>query len=238
MRLILITNDDGIDAGGLARLINVAQAYGEIWVVAPDGQRSAASHSISLRNSFDIIPRDLGIPKVNAFSCSGTAADCVRVGFHNILPREPDIVLSGVNHGYNIGADMQYSATVGAAFEAVFLGSRAIAFSEDHTSDGRVTDCYLNLILGELIDMPAPDRSIFNVNFPGGAPEDCRGILFGRTVSRYSGFRDRYKAIEQLPGGGVRYFVDGETNYTAEEGSDKRAILDGFISVGTAKNIS
>ena len=116
MRLILITNDDGIDAVGLARLIKVAQGYGEIWVVAPDGQRSAASHSISLRNSFDVIPHDLGIPKVNAFSCTGTAADCVRVGFHNILPREPDIVLSGINHGYNIGADTQYSALPGDRF--------------------------------------------------------------------------------------------------------------------------
>ncbi len=237
-RLILVTNDDGIGARGLWRLVRAAINYGTVWVVAPDGQRSAASHSISLRDTFDVIPYESGIDGVKAFSCSGTAADCVRVGFHNILPRTPDIVLSGINHGYNVGADLQYSATVGAAFEAVFLGSRAIALSEDHTSDGTITDRFLDEVLGELIDQKAPERSILNVNFPGGSPEECRGILRGRTVSRHSGFRDRYKAVEHLPGGGIRYLVDGENNYTCEEGSDKQAILSGFISVGSAKNIS
>ncbi|MBO4326731.1 MAG: 5'/3'-nucleotidase SurE [Clostridia bacterium] len=238
MRLIMITNDDGIDARGLKKLVQAAVNYGEVWIVAPDGQRSAASHSISLREAFDVFPYDYPVGGVKAFACTGTAADCVRVGFQNVLPRIPDVVLSGVNHGFNIGADLQYSATVGASFEAVFLGSRAIAFSEDHTSDGRITDYYLNGILGVLIDREAPDRSIFNVNFPAGAPEDCKGVLWDRPVSHFSCFRDWYKPVETLRDGGVRYLVDGEYRSTYEDGTDKCAVFNGYVSVGAVKNIS
>ena len=115
MRTILITNDDGIEAGGIVRLAEAAAEFGEVWVVAPARQMSAASHSITLHSPLDIYPHSFPVPGVRAFSCSGTPGDCVRTGSLSILPRRPDVVLSGINYGYNVASDIQYSGTVGAA---------------------------------------------------------------------------------------------------------------------------
>ena len=92
-RKILITNDDGVDAGGISRLAEAAADLGEVWVVAPSGQCSALSHSITLRHSIEVHPYDLGVEKVHAFSCSGTPGDCVRVGALSVMPYKPDVVL-------------------------------------------------------------------------------------------------------------------------------------------------
>ncbi|MCR4760978.1 MAG: 5'/3'-nucleotidase SurE, partial [Oscillospiraceae bacterium] len=97
MRSILLTNDDGIAADGLIRLARAAAGFGEIWVVAPDSQRSAASHSISLHSPIDVFPHDFPVEGVHAFSCTGTPGDCVRVGSLNMMPHRPDVVLSGIN---------------------------------------------------------------------------------------------------------------------------------------------
>nr|MCR5730858.1 5'/3'-nucleotidase SurE [Ruminococcus sp.] len=130
MRSILITNDDGILADGIIRLAKAAKEFGEVWVVAPDGQRSAAAHSISLHSPVDVYPHDFPIDGVHAYSCSGSPGDCVRVGALSIMPHKPDIVLSGINFGFNVATDIQYSGTAGAAFEAAFQGIHAVSFSE------------------------------------------------------------------------------------------------------------
>ena len=128
---ILITNDDGIEADGLIRLAEAAKEFGEVWVVAPKRERSAASHSITLRRHIDVYPHnDFPVEGVKAYHCSGKPADCVRVGALAVMPEKPDLVLSGINYGYNSATDIQYSATVGAAFEAAFQGIHAIALSE------------------------------------------------------------------------------------------------------------
>ena len=97
MKRILITNDDGIDSPGLIRLCNVAKEFGEVWVVAPISQRSACSHSLTLHDTISVKPHVLPVDGVKAFSCSGTPADCVRLGVISVLPERPDIVLSGIN---------------------------------------------------------------------------------------------------------------------------------------------
>ena len=142
MKKILITNDDGINADGLIRLVKAAREFGEVWVVAPESQRSAASHSITLHKPIDVYPCELKLEddcgkvhsdsvqtvkgntdtkdsmalagddghrscNVHAFSCSGTPADCVRVGSLNIMPERPDVVLSGINYGYNACSDIR-----------------------------------------------------------------------------------------------------------------------------------
>ena len=237
MRAILITNDDGIAADGLIRLAAAAREFGEVWVVAPDAQRSAASHSISLHNTIDIFPHDFPVLGVHAFSCSGTPGDCVRVGSLNIMPRRPDAVLSGINRGYNVASDLQYSATAGAAFEGAFQGYPSIALSEGDSGEHSVTDAYLREILADLLPKKPPAGHIFNVNFPGCPLAECKGILRNRSVSRGMFYRDRYRVTEQLPAGGLRYMVDGLYNEEAEEGTDFRALVDGYISVGTVNNI-
>ena len=103
MKQILITNDDGIFADGLVRLASIAKEFGDVWVVAPDGQRSAASHRITLHQPVDVNPAvDFPVEGVHAFSCSGTPADCVRVGSLYVMKKKPDLVLSGINYGYNV----------------------------------------------------------------------------------------------------------------------------------------
>ncbi|MBE5826758.1 MAG: 5'/3'-nucleotidase SurE [Butyrivibrio sp.] len=237
-RQILITNDDGIDADGIRRLAYAAGKFGEVYVVAPHDQRSAASHSITLRKAFEIHPFDMGIPGVHGFSCTGTPADCIRVGKLNVMPKFPDVVLTGINYGYNVAADIQYSATLGAAFEAEFQGIPAIAFSEHFGDEHEVTDRYLVEILGELIDKEYVPGQVWNVNFPGCSLADCKGILWDRKVSRMSFFDDRYKVEEQLPDGGMLVSVDGVYNPKKDEGTDYGAILSNYVSVGIVRNIS
>ena len=236
MRSILITNDDGIAAQGLIRLARAAQEFGRVYVVAPASQRSAASHSISLHSHIDVFPHAFPVPGVQAYACSGTPGDCVRVGGLNLMPQHPDAVLSGINNGWNVASDIQYSATAGAAFEAAFQGWHAIAFSEEHAECPEAADRYLRQLLAELRDAPLGPDEIFNVNFPGCPAEACRGLLYDRAVSRSKNFRDSY-AEEPLPGGGIRLTVQGQLCSESEPGTDMRAVTEGYVSVGRVSNI-
>ncbi len=237
MRKILITNDDGIQADGLVRLAKAARSFGEVWVVAPDRQKSAAAHSITLHSPVDIYPCTFPAEGVRAFSCSGTPGDCVRIGSRAILPSKPDLVLSGINYGYNVGSDIQYSATAGAAFEAAFQGICGIALSEDATACHEVTDAFLNIVLEELAEKKLDTSHIWNVNFPGCTAPECRGILYDRTVSRKEMYDDSYQPVGELPEGGIRYMVKGEYRQEAEPGTDFQAVLDHYISIGVVSNI-
>ncbi len=236
MRNILITNDDGIQADGLRRLAAAAASFGQIWVVAPDTERSALSHGITLREPLEVLPYEFPVQGVRAFSCSGSPADCVRVGGLSVMGAAPDLVLSGVNYNYNVASDVQYSATVGAAFEGAFQGWHSIAFSEG-TDAHVVTDAYLEKVLEMLIDAPLGHGQIFNVNFPGCALDEYRGILENRTVSKGMVFRDHYNMIEERKDGGKRWMVEGVYTPEAEEGTDYRAVLDNYISIGIVNNV-
>ena len=237
MSLILVTNDDGIDSDGLLRLVRAAKEFGEVWVVAPDGQRSASSHSINIRNSMDIYPHDYPEEGVKAFTCSGTPGDCVRVGGLFVMPEKPALVLSGINFGYNSATDIQYSGTCGAAFEAAFQGWHAIALSEQAVECHEVTDRYLPELLRELIDTPLEYGRIHNVNFPGCPLSECNGVLRNLTVSRSEFYTDAYKEVEKLPNGGVRVAVDGQYSEQAEEGSDMYALIHKYVSVSMVNNV-
>lgn len=237
MRKILITNDDGIDSDGIIRLAEAAKKYGEVWVVAPDGQRSAMSHSITLRTSIEAWKVSFPVAGVHAYACTGKPADCVRIGVLNIVPGKPDVIFSGINYGYNMGTDLQYSATAGAAFEGAFQGITTIAFSEDACEMHEVTDRYLDEIMGELIDKTLTKNQIWNVNFPGCPLQDCQGILHDRLVSQDNFYNDHYDETS-LEDNKVSYMVVGVRNYEASEGTDLKAILDNYVSIGVANNIS
>ena len=235
---ILVTNDDGISAEGIARLARAAKAHGEVWVVAPAQQRSAASHYITLHKYLDILPvSDFPVKDVKAFSCSGTPADCVRVACQYLLPEKPDLVLSGINHGYNVASDIQYSGTVGAAFEGWFQGVRSIAFSEGTKGTGAVTDHYLEGILAELAEKDPGENKIWNVNFPDCPLAECKGVLYDRTVSHGIFYHDHYERQEELEGGGARLVLVADYHEEAEEGTDMHAVVDKYVSVGTVNNI-
>lgn len=238
MRSILITNDDGILADGIIRLAKAAKEFGEVWVVAPDGQRSAAAHSISLHSPVDVYPHDFPVDGVHAYSCSGSPGDCVRVGALSIMPHKPDIVLSGINFGFNVATDIQYSGTAGAAFEAAFQGIHAVSFSEAANNCHEVSDKYLQKIISESINIKLAYGQIVNVNFPGCPLSEFKGTLRNRKVSHGMFYRDSYKKLEDLPDGGVRLMVDGLYNEDAEPDTDFRAILDNYISISIVNNIN
>ena len=236
MKKILITNDDGISSDGIIRLANAAVKYGEVWVIAPDTERSAMSHSITLRESIDVYPADFPIEGVHAYKCSGTPADCVRFGILNFVKEKPDLVISGINYGYNCGSDIQYSATVGAAMEGATVGVLSIAFSEGATDCHPVTDAYLAPLLEELMDRPLKKDQIWNVNFPACPLASCKGILRDRRVAETAVYCDCYLE-EQLPGGGIRLRVVGDMQKEAEEGTDFDALLHDHISIGIVNNV-
>ena len=175
---------------------------------------------------------------MRAFSCSGTPADCVRAGSLFLMPVRPAALLSGINYGYNVASDIQYSATAGAAFEASFQGIPGIALSEEACARHEVTDAYLRDILRLALSFPHTPGEIVNVNFPGCPLGQCRGILEGRTVSRGMVFRDRYREVGRSGDGALSIMVEGIYNEDAEEGTDFRAVIDHYISVGTVRNIS
>ena len=237
MRTILITNDDGIVSDGIIRLAKTAREFGEVWVIAPMHQRSGASHSITLHDPLDVYPHDFPVEGVKAYACSGTPGDCVRVGSLSVMSTKPDVVLSGINLGYNVATDLQYSATVGAAFEAAFQGYRAIALSEHINGCHEVTDAYLKEILDEYIDFDAGYGHIVNVNFPGCTLSECGGILRNTATSHSSIYYDHYNKVCDLPGGGVRYMIEGDLNLESEPGTDFHALTDNFISVGIVNNV-
>lgn len=237
MKRILITNDDGIGSDGIIRLAKAAQAFGEVWVVAPDGQRSAMSHSITLRHSVEAWECEFPVPGVHAYACDGTPADCVRIGVLNIVPGTPDHVFSGINYGYNTATDLQYSATAGAAFEAAFQGIHTIAFSEEACETHEVTDRYLKEIIKELLYAPLGINQIWNVNFPGCTLAQCKGILRDRKVSTDVFYEDRYHETIVAPGR-ISYMVEGIRKNQAADGTDLKAVFEQYVSVGIATNIS
>ena len=189
---ILITNDDGIDAQGISVLAQAAADFGDVTVVAPAEQCSAMSHRITLSRRMRIEKRGMDIPHVTAYALDGTPADCVKAALDAILQGKPDVVLSGINHGYNVGFDVAYSGTVGAAMEAVMSGIPAIALSQNDVGSFDVARQYLHRILEELLPTAPSDREIWNVNFP---TEHCNGIL------RYR-FRGRLLQRHHVCGGG------------------------------------
>lgn len=236
-RQILITNDDGIKSDGLRRLVECALLFGEVTVVAPESERSAASHSLTLRHSVDCYPYDFGIEGVRAYTCSGTPSDCVRVGSLYLMPEKPDVVMSGINYGYNVSSDIQYSATLGAAFEGEFQGYHSIAFSESNNGIHEVTDHYLKELMEEMLQREYVPGYVDSINFPGCKLSECKGVLRDRTVSRTPFYTDRYKKTADLENGGVSLMVDGIYSPVHEDDTDYGAVLDNYVSVGVVKNL-
>jgi len=233
---ILITNDDGIDSPGLYRLAKAAAKLGKVWVIAPDGQRSANSHRITLTDTIDVYPVHFPIQNVQAYATTGTPADCIRFGMQNYVEGKTDLVLSGINFGFNVGGDIQYSATAAAALEAASLGIQAIALSEAAAGKPDVSSAYLDTILEKLIPCKLPRNSIWNVNFPNCPIDEFQGILWDRTVNPSGIYEDWYEKAA-LEYGGIRLTVRGNINTTAAPGSDYAAVLSNHISIGIVKNI-
>ena len=162
---ILLTNDDGIDAPGIAVLRRAVDGLGQVTTIAPDRNMSAVARGITVRRPLSMQPRSFG-GGYEGFAVDGTPSDCVRVALLGLRCPLPDLVVSGVNAGGNMGADASYSGTVGAAFEAALRGHPGVAFSVEALEPGWLDAPVLRAMVGHVIERGLPRHSILNVNLP------------------------------------------------------------------------
>ena len=164
---ILLTNDDGIDAPGIAVLRRALDGLGEVTTIAPDRNTSAVARGITIDRALSLEPRAFG-GGYDGLACDGTPSDCVRIALLGLRCPVPDLVVSGVNAGGNMGADVTYSGTVGAAFEAALRGHPAIAFSVEERAPGWLDEAepVLRAMVGHVVDRGLPRHSILNINLP------------------------------------------------------------------------
>ena len=177
-RRILVTNDDGIHATGLARLERIARTLSDdVWVVAPETEQSGAAHSLTLTQPLRVRRLD-----DRRFSVRGTPSDCVLMASARLLgERQPDLVLSGVNRGANLGEDVTYSGTVAAAMEGTLLGIPSIAFSQvlshaDHSAKWHTAEHFAPGLIRWLMDCGWPKNVLININFPDAEPAAVAGV--------------------------------------------------------------
>ncbi len=230
--LILITNDDGITAPGILHLIKVAKTISnQVYVVAPDKPQSGMGHAITMNAMLRIQPFDMD--GVTAFSCTGTPVDCVKLAMSKVVPRTPDLILSGVNHGSNSSINVIYSGTMSAAVEGAIEGVPSIGFSLcDHSIDADFvpTEQYIHRIIQFALDHPMEKNTCWNVNFPSISSELINGIKVCRQARAVweEEFQER-----QDPSGKPYYWLTGKfVNHEPEQqDTDEWALKNGYISI-------
>lgn len=232
---ILIANDDGIEADGIARLAKAALEFANVWVCAPAGQCSGMSTRLTIESDGMAVKArpDFPAPVSGAWSLEGTPADCVKVALKKLLPVQPDFVLSGINDGMNAGMDVVYSGTIGAASEAVMAGIPAIAFSSRDGKNYEVCEHYLRPLLKELLEKEAEEGVIWNVNFPTCALEKCGGVKRDCFLEPHSYYENDYRILQQE--NGEMLLKPCATVLKPEQtrqGSDLNAVLNHYVSVG------
>lgn len=225
---ILLTNDDGIFAGGLRTLQKALIEGGhDVYVVAPDRERSASSHSLSLR-------KDIRVKQIaeREYSIDGTPVDCVVIALQRILKdKKIELVLSGINAGQNMGEDVLYSGTVAAAVEAAFFGYRSIAVSINRYSDQKFETAanWMKTLIDNDIQSLIHPYEILNINFPNLDPDQIKGIRLTRMGHRkYYNF---IRIIDEFEDG-FSYQIGGDNPvWDLEKGSDAEAVSEGFVSI-------
>jgi len=221
MAVLLVTNDDGVHASGLAALARALDELGDVYVLAPEREHSACGHALTLH-------RPLRVERLaeRRFAVNGTPSDCVNLGVLGFLPERPALVVAGVNHGSNLGDDVTYSGTVSAAMEGTLLGVPSLAVSLVDGGDFDGAAAIARLLAMRALVTALPPKTLLNVNVPAGVP---RGITLTRLGHRvYTG-----KVVEQTdPRGRAHYWIGGgEPEWGELAGTDMGAIHAGDVSV-------
>jgi len=232
MPLILVTNDDGISSPGIKILAKALRSVGDVYVVAPETEQSAVAHALTLHR-----PLRFARAGKNTFYINGTPTDCVIIGVNKILPRKPDILVSGINNGGNLGDDVTYSGTVAAAIEGTLLGIPSIAISlvtssviNGHNGKNlnfKAAADFARKLVNKVLRQGLPDDTLLNVNVPNR--ETIKGAAFTK-----QGKRVYDNAIHEHsdPRGRKCYWIGGgEPQWASGENTDFDAIHDGHISV-------
>jgi 5'-nucleotidase len=227
----LCTNDDGILAHGLRCLVSAAERIGDVTVVAPDREQSATSHSLTLHHPVRPIQRG-----EKRWQVDGTPTDCVMLAVEALMPERPDFVLSGINHGQNMGEDVLYSGTVAAAMEGISIGIPSIAISfagGDLRADVSMLDeqiTTLTSLLEHLTSLPIfPPLTLLNVNLPPLRGSEIKGVRLTRLGRRV--YSDSIKRMQDPWGRPIYWIGGGSIEWSGPTNSDFRAVEEGFISV-------
>ncbi len=223
---IVVTNDDGIHSPGLHALFEAMNQIGEAFIVAPDRERSAVSHALTLHR-----PLKVEELRKNVYSVNGTPTDCVALAINKILPRKPDLIASGINSGANLGDDITYSGTVSAAIEGTILGvsSFAISLAGDRPFFYETAVPFAIMIAKYILDKSLPYDTLLNVNVPNIPLEAIRGVKITR-----QGKRVYDNAIKEVfsPWGDKHYWIGGGDPYWEHgEDMDIQAVIDRYVSV-------
>jgi 5'-nucleotidase len=224
--LILVTNDDGINAPGIHALFKAMSEIGDAYIVAPDRERSAVGHMLTMHR-----PLKVEELRDHVFSANGTPTDCVAIGVNKILPRKPDLVAAGINRGANLGDDVTYSGTVSAAMEGTLLGvpSFAISLAGEKPYHYDIAEPYALEIAGYILETKLPDDTLLNVNVPNKPKDAIKGIRITTQGRRAydNAIHDIYSPI------GEKHFWIGGGKPLWEQGDDMdmQAVIEGYVSV-------
>ncbi|KYC40102.1 5'/3'-nucleotidase SurE [Scytonema hofmannii PCC 7110] len=239
---LLISNDDGISSLGIRTLANtLAEAGHDVSVVCPDRERSATGHGLTLHQPIRAeILESIFHPTVKAWACDGTPSDCVKLALWALLESPPDLVLSGINHGANLGTEILYSGTVSAAMEGLIEGIPSIAFSlaSRNSKDFQPSADFAKILVGQIEKNPLPELMLLNVNIPPVKWEEIAGVTLTRQgVRRYVDVFD--KRVD--PRGKTYYWLTGEVledvepptglNLSQNIPIDVRVIRENYISI-------
>jgi 5'-nucleotidase len=233
---ILLTNDDGIDAAGLRALVPELARHGEVVVVAPLENQSGVARKITLARPLAV--DEVDVPgAAMAFAVDGTPVDCVRLAAHGLAGAPPDVVVSGANHGLNVGDDVTYSGTVAAAFEGHLLGLPSIAVSQQSTAgelgflgdadfDFAAAARFTSRLVGALAAAGFPEGLLLGVNVPGQTP---RGVVLARLGKRVYG--DQLELVLDADGRRHARIYGTAHGFEPESGTDCQAVADGLVAV-------
>ena len=230
--LILVTNDDGITAPGIRTLISVMNEIGDVVVVAPDSPQSAMGHAITINSTLHssrITPKN---SEIIEYSCSGTPADCVKLAINELMPRKPDLCVSGINHGSNSSINVIYSGTMSAAIEAGIEGVPAIGFSlldYSWNADFSQSKDFIRKITLNALNNGIPKGVVLNVNIPAVKKSDIKGVKICRQAKAYwvEEFDKRKNPLGQ-----EYYWLTGKfVNKDQGEDTDEWALKNNYISI-------
>ena len=234
--LILVTNDDGINAPGIRTLISIMKDIGDIVVVAPDSPQSGMGHAITINSTLHssrITPKD---SEITEYSCSGTPADCVKLAINELMPRKPDLCVSGINHGSNSSINVIYSGTMSAAIKAGIEGVPAIGFSLlDYrwNADFEQSKNFISMITLNALNNGIPKGVVLNVNIPSVRKSDIKGVKICRQAMAYwiEEFDKRKNPLGQ-----EYYWLTGKfINEDLGKDTDEWALNNNFISIVPVK---
>jgi 5'-nucleotidase len=224
MLRILVTNDDGYRSEGIVALAAALRVLGDVRIVAPTTEASAVGHALTLRH-----PLRLEEMSKDVFAVDGTPTDCVNIGIAQVFGQLPDLVVSGINKGWNIGDDVTYSGTVAGAFEGALLGVPAMAVSlrfTDGTFDFGPAASVAASLAEALLRRPLPARTFLNVNVPRGEPKGIR-VTVQAARNHITSVGERHD-----PKGRPYYWIEeGEDEWQPHDRSDYQAVRDGYVSV-------